>query len=135
MNERARHTAALVPGDMHSAPVGASPRRFAERIDHSLESLSAARPASQRGSRSSTIELGDPLVDPTQPVALVLRRGAEMHRAPVNRNAANVGRVVSGDEGGRRPKEGGTPRGGWCGREVELVERVPALDAGHDDTR
>ena len=49
--------------------------------------------------------------------------------------AANVGGMVGGRQGGRWPKKDDTPRGGWCGREVELVEGVPALDAGHDDTR
>jgi hypothetical protein len=34
------------------------------------------------------VSVADPLVNPTQPVAEVPWRSAEMHRAPVNRNAA-----------------------------------------------
>jgi hypothetical protein len=36
------------------------------------------------------------LVDPTRPVAPVLRRGPEVDRTPVHRDAANVGSVVGG---------------------------------------
>ena len=58
-----------------------------------------------------------------------------MHRAPVNRNTANVGGMVGGREGGRWPEKDGTPLTGRRGRQIDLVERVPALDAGDYDTR
>jgi hypothetical protein len=70
-----------------------------------------------------------PPLDPSQPRSQVPWSGAEVQRRLVDRDAANVRRAIGRDEGWRWPEEGGSPLGERGGPELQLVERVPAIDA------
>jgi hypothetical protein len=97
--------------------------------------------ASQRGTvlkqslLHNRVGVGNPAVDPAQPISTLPRRGAEVRCGPVNGDTATVGRMVGRREGRGWPEEGSPPLTGRRGREIDFVERVPALDAGDYDTR
>jgi hypothetical protein len=63
------------------------------------------------------------------------RCGAEVDGRPVDRDSADLGCAVGGDEGRRWPEEGSAPFPGRRAPELDLVEHIPAIDAVDHDTR
>jgi hypothetical protein len=71
-----------------------------------------ARKSIRRSLLHNRVRVGNPAVNPAKPTPEVPWRSAEMHRAPVNRNAANVGGMVGGREGGRLREGSSAPADG-----------------------